>query len=50
MIRNRISKCIFWLSKGFCSLLNQCKCVTINENSFTPKINENDYNPFREKL
>ena len=34
-------KCIFWLRKGFCALLKQCKCF---------KINENDYNPFREKL
>jgi hypothetical protein len=41
MIRNRISKCIFWLRKGFCALLKQCKCF---------KINEDDYNPFREKL
>jgi hypothetical protein len=41
MIKVKISKCIFWLSRGFCSLLKQCKCV---------KINENDYNPFREKL
>jgi hypothetical protein len=41
MIRNRISKCIFWLSKGFCSLLKQCKCGNINEDHF---------NPFKEKL
>ena len=34
-------KCIFWLRKGFCALLKQCKCF---------KINEDDYNPFREKL
>ncbi len=34
-------KCIFWLYTGFCSLLKQCRCV---------KINEDDYNPFREKL
>lgn len=50
MIKTKISKCIFWLSKGFCSLLKQCKCATINENSFVVKINEDDYNPFREKL
>jgi hypothetical protein len=50
MIKVKISKCIFWLSRGFCSLLKQCKCATINENSFVVKINENDYNPFREKL
>ena len=41
MIKSKISKCIFWLKKGFCSLLNNCKC---------DKINENDYNPFNEKL
>ena len=50
MNQNKISKCIFRLWIGICCLLNQYKCATINENSFTPKINENDYNPFREKL
>ena len=34
-------KCIFWLYTGFCSLLKQCRCDNINED---------DYNPFREKL
>ncbi len=34
-------KCIFWFKKGFCALLNKCKCFNINED---------DYNPFREKL
>lgn len=34
-------KCIFRSALGFCYLLKQCKCV---------KINENDYNPFGEKL
>ena len=41
MIKSKISKCIFWLKKGFCSLLKQCRCDNINED---------DYNPFREKL
>jgi hypothetical protein len=41
MIGNRISKCIFWLSKGFCSLLKQCRC---------DKVNEDHFNPFKEKL
>ena len=34
-------KCIFKLWMGFCALLKQCKCV---------KINEDDFNPFRQKL
>ena len=41
MSKDKISKCIFKMYVGFCSLLNQCKCI---------KINEDDYNPFREKL
>jgi hypothetical protein len=44
-------KCIFWLRRGFCALLKQCKCFKINEQSyFSFDINEDDYNPFREKL
>ena len=34
-------KCIFKFYAGFCALLKQCKCV---------KINEDDFNPFRQKL
>jgi len=41
MNQNKISKCIFWLSRGFCALLKQCKCANVNEDHF---------NPFKEKL
>jgi hypothetical protein len=41
MSQNKISKCIFKLWIGICCLLKQCKCV---------KINENEFNPFKEKL
>ena len=41
MIKSKISKCIFWLKRGFCSLLKDCKC---------DKVNEDHFNPFKEKL
>ena len=43
-------KCIFKFYAGFCALLEQCKCATINVNNSLSKINEDEYNPFREKL
>ena len=50
MNQNKISKCIFRLWIGICCLLEQCKCATINVNNSLSKINEDQYNPFREKL
>jgi hypothetical protein len=41
MSKDKISKCIFKMYTGFCALLNQCKCI---------KINEDNFNPFKEKL
>ena len=41
MITNEIIKYIIKLHLRFCSLLNDCKCGNINENQF---------NPFKEKL
>ena len=41
MNQNKISKCIFRLWIGICCLLEQCKCANVNED---------DFNPFKEKL
>jgi hypothetical protein len=41
MNKFKCSKCIFKLWIGICCLLKHCKCV---------KINENEFNPFKEKL